>query len=369
MSSDGYLRRREKLIRKLSKLQVEALLVTDVTNVTYLTGFSGDSSYLLIGPAVTQFISDTRYETQLQEECPGVDAYIRSNREKLIEATATVLKRRRIGTLAFESHATSYEQWQKLSAEVKHLELVGQSGLVEELRQVKDAGEIAEIRRAVDIAERGFDVLRATLTAGMTERQAAHDLEHAMRRFGAAAAGFEPIVAAGPRAALPHARPTDLSVCCADLLLVDWGARTTSGYRSDLTRVLVTGKLSPKLERVYKVVFEAQRRGIAAIRPGARCGDVDARARSVIESAGFGKHFGHGLGHGIGLNIHELPRISPIEQAVLKPGMVVTVEPGVYLPGWGGVRIEDDVLVTRDGREVLTSVPKALDEVMLPLSI
>lgn len=186
-----------------------------------------------------------------------------------------------------------------------------------------------------------------------------------MRQFGAARASFDPIVAVGERAALPHARPGSNRVSSSDFLLIDWGAATHEGYKSDLTRVFVTGKILPKLEKIYRVVLKAQRRGISKIRPGVCCCDVDAAAREVIEQSGYGKNFGHGIGHGIGLDIHEEPRMSPVSKTVLKPGMVVTVEPGVYLPGWGGVRIEDDVLVTRDGHKVLTSVPKEFEDAVL----
>jgi Xaa-Pro aminopeptidase len=229
---------------------------------------------------------------------------------------------------------------------------------------VKDRDEIAAIRDAIHQAERGFEVLRATLVGEMTERQAAFDLEHVMRRFGAKGSSFPIIVAVGDRAALPHGRPTEARISGADFTLVDWGATSGQGYKSDLTRVVVTGKISPKLAKIYRVVLTAQRRAIDAIRPRAKCSDVDAIARDIIEKAGFGR-FSHSLGHGIGLDIHEGPRLAPSSTDELKPGMVVTVEPGIYLPGWGGVRIEDDVLVTQDGCEVLTSVPKELEQAVI----
>jgi Xaa-Pro aminopeptidase len=191
----------------------------------------------------------------------------------------------------------------------------------------------------------------------------ADNLEHQMRLFGAKGASFPSIIAVGPRAALPHARPTNKRIGEADFVLIDWGADCL--YKSDLTRVLVTGKIPPKLERIYGVVLNAQLRGIEAIGPGVACQDVDTAARKVIEDAGFGKHFGHGLGHGIGLDIHEGPRLGQGQKQILQPGMVVTVEPGIYFPGWGGVRIEDDVLVTKTGHEVLTRVPKQWSDACL----
>ena len=198
----------------------------------------------------------------------------------------------------------------------------------------------------------------------MTEAEIAAELEYQARRFGAKGLSFEPIVAAGPRSALPHATPTQAEIRRGDFTLIDWGVNEGL-YMSDLTRVLATGKISPKLRKLYGVVLKAQLAGIDAIRPGVACEDVDAAARAVIEKAGYGKHFGHGLGHGMGLEIHEAPRFAKGQKTVLKPGMIMTVEPGIYFPGWGGIRIEDDVLVTRDGHEVLTSVPKELDECLV----
>ena len=365
MTTDRFANRRHKLIRRLKQENVDALLVTNFTNVTYLTGFSGDDSYLLIGPGQTVLISDTRYTIQIDEECPGLDVQIRTNRMPIVETTEKLIKRAKLRKLAIESSSLTVQQHEKLKDAVKSVDVVPQANLVEDLRMIKDSAEIASIREAVRTAQQGFAVMRASLVPEMSELEAAHDLEHSMRRFGATGAGFPPIVAIGQRAALPHARPTHMTMAEADFLLVDWGAASDDGYRSDLTRILVTGKISTKLERIYGVVLKAQLRGIQAIRPGVHGCDVDKAARKVIEQAGFGKRFGHSLGHGIGLNIHEGPSLAPTSETELKPGMVVTVEPGIYIPGWGGVRIEDDILVTRDGCEVLTSVPKEFEQATL----
>jgi Xaa-Pro aminopeptidase len=240
--------------------------------------------------------------------------------------------------------------------------LVQTTGLVESIREIKDEGEVAEIREAIRIAQRAFGVTRASLRLGQTEKEVADELEHQVRLFGGVCGAFPSIVGVGPRAALPHGRPVkDSRIGDFDFVLIDWGARGRL-YHSDLTRVLVTGKLSPQLQNVYGVVLSAQRAAIAAIRPGAIMKEVDGAARSVIDKAGYKEAFGHSLGHGIGLAVHEQPRLAPDQDRKLAAGMVVTVEPGVYLPGWGGVRIEDDVLVTADGCEVLTSVAKELEE-------
>jgi Xaa-Pro aminopeptidase len=365
MSTDRAALRRQKLLRQIKGQPFEALLVSNETNVSYLTGFTGDSSYLLIGRNLCMLISDGRYTTQISQECPKLDVSIRPQTDTIIVAAAKVVKRAKLNKLGIEAEHLTVADLEKLKTDVKGLEVCPTTAAVEELRQIKDAGEIAEIHRAIYQAEKGFEVLRAQLRRDMTELQAAHGLEQAMRQFGATAAAFPTIVAVGERAALPHARPTPGLNSEADFVLIDWGATAASGYKSDLTRILVTGKISPKLEKVYGVVLKAQRAAIRSIRPGVRCRDVDAVARRVIESAGFGKQFSHGLGHGIGLNVHEGPRLSAASDAELKPGMTVTVEPGIYLEGWGGVRIEDDCLVTRHGCDVLTSVPKELGQLVV----
>jgi Xaa-Pro aminopeptidase len=197
-----------------------------------------------------------------------------------------------------------------------------------------------------------------------TEKEVADELEHQIRLYGGKACSFPPIVAVGARAALPHARPTDQKIGAGDFVLVDWGA-DAGPYKSDLTRVLVTGKIPPKLERIYRVVLSAQDAAIAQIRPGLACHEIDQVARAVITKAGFGANFGHGLGHGIGLEIHEAPRLAAADHLKLEAGMVVTVEPGIYLPAWGGVRIEDDVLVTKGGCQVLTTLPKSWEDAIV----
>lgn len=357
--------RRQKLLHQIKDPSIDGLLISNETNVSYLTGFTGDSSYLLVGKGLCTLISDGRYTTQIAQECPGLDAVIRPQTETLIVAAAKAVKRAKLKKLGLEADHLTVSNLTRLADQVKGLEVMPTSGVVEGLREIKDADEIAEIRRAIYQAEKGFEVLRAELRPELSELAAAHSLEQSMRQFGATGAAFPPIVAVGDSAALPHARPTARLISAADFVLIDWGATAASGYRSDLTRILATSKISPKLEKVYGVVLKAQRAAVRSIRPGARCCDVDAVARRVIENAGFGKHFTHGLGHGIGLNVHEGPRFSAASEAELKPGMVVTVEPGIYLEGWGGVRIEDDCLVTRHGCEVLTSVPKDLEQVIV----
>lgn len=354
-----FAKRRTKLLRSVKRAGAEAILVTDVTNVTYLTGFTGDDSYLLIGDDLEVLLSDPRYSQQLSEECPGLEVALRSPGTTLVSVAEKVVKKARFSRLAVEAESMTLGLHARLSEALPKVQLVASSGLVEALRQIKDAAEIQSIREAVRLAEKAFGVIRAGWSPGQTERELAQELEHRIRTMGGTGCSFPPIVAAGPRAALPHAVPGDRAIEPNQLVLIDWGA-TVQLYRSDLTRIWVTGKISPKLERIYQVVLEAQEQAIAAIRPGAIMSDVDHAARSTIAEAGYGKRFGHGLGHGFGLQIHESPRLAATTNQPLKAGMVVTVEPGIYLPNWGGIRIEDDVLVTRDGHEVLSTLPKDL---------
>ena len=354
--------RRESLRRLLHEKQLAALLVTDERNVTYLTGFTGDSSYLLVAQGRDLLISDKRYTQQLDEECPGLDLAIRGPGGKVTDFAAEVVAELGLPSLAIEGDIVTVNFLEKLKESLKGTALASTSGLVESLREIKDPGEIDEIRRAIEIAENAFLDLRDKLRTGRNEKEVADELEYLIRQRGGTCGAFPSIVGVGPRAALPHGRPIRSSkIGDADFVLIDWGARGKL-YHSDLTRVLVTGKLSPQLEQVYGVVLKAQQAAIAQIRPGAVMKEVDAVARSVIDDAGFGEAFGHSLGHGIGLAVHELPRLAPDQDRKLAAGMVVTVEPGIYLQGWGGVRIEDDVLVTSDGYEILTSLPKELGE-------
>jgi Xaa-Pro aminopeptidase len=354
--------RRGRLRKLLKKADAESLLVTNYANVTYLTGFTGDDSYLLITRADEVLVTDPRYTEQVEQECPGLEMAVRRPGVTMTELVAKTAQRAKIGVLGIEGDSITVSQRDQIAEKLPKIEILKTTGLVEQLRAIKDREEIAEIREAIRIAEDAYHRLRPTARPEQTEKQFADAMEHEMRSLGAKCASFPPIVAVGARAALPHARPTEKRLGEAGYFLLDWGA-TGRLYKSDLTRMVATGKIPPKLERIYRLVFKAQAAAIAAIRPGASCHDVDQAARAIIDDAGYGKNFGHGLGHGIGLAIHESPRMARGVQQPLEAGMVVTVEPGIYLPGWGGVRIEDDVLVTRRGREVLTTLPKDWDDV------
>ncbi len=364
---DRFDTRRKKLRKRLRKCGADALLVTNFTNVTYLTGFTGDDSYLLVTKNGQVLLSDFRYITQLEAECPGLELNIRTSGVPMLDRIGQVVKQTKTSLLGFEASAMPVALRDTIAGKLTRTRLVPTTGLVEALRMIKDKSEIQQLRQSVWYAERAFGMLRSSIRPEQTEKEVANELEFNMRRLGAAGPGFASIVAVGPWAALPHATPGERRIGDDPLLLVDWGARGNL-YRSDLTRVLVSGKISTKLRRVYGVVLKAQQKAIEAIRPGIAASEVDAAAREEIAKAGFGKNFGHGLGHGIGLDIHEEPRLSTTNHLPLRAGMVITVEPGIYLPGWGGVRIEDDVLVTATGHEVLTSVSKRLEDAVVDCS-
>lgn len=370
-ASPDYASRRARLAQPLPAEGVDALLITNPINVTYLTGFSGESSYLVLTRSRAVLVSDGRFTEQLAEECPGLEAVIRPPVKTLPEATAEVVRGLAPRAVGFESRHLTVAEHESLRDLLPGIDWKPAGDRVEQRRALKDAWEVEQIRQAVRIAERAFAMFRAMLTPDDTEKELSDALEGYIRRAGGRCSSFPGIVAVGDRAALPHAPPTDRKVSAAGLLLVDWGA---SGpfYKSDLTRVLVTrnnstlprtgdgADVEPKLKEVYEVVLLAQQQALAAVRAGVKAGEVDAAARGAIAQAGYGDAFTHSTGHGIGLQVHESPLLKPGSEVVLQPGMVVTIEPGIYLPSWGGVRIEDDVLVTPEGCEVLTSVPKDL---------
>lgn len=358
----NFQKRIAKLRRQLAAAdQPNNLLVSNRTNIFYLTGFTGSAGYLLVTPERTTLLTDGRYTTQVQQECPGLNAEIQRQGETLNELLGRFTRKSKIGDLSIESSSLTKASFDQIESKLKTVNLVSTTGFIESLRMIKDKQEIDAIRKSIRVNERTFEVIRAQLTGDQTEREVGFNLEHQMRQFGATGCCFEPIVAVGANAALPHATPGATRIDQNPILLIDWGAEVDH-YVSDLTRALWIGsKISAKFCKVYDAVLAAQMAAIDAIRPGAITGDIDGIARKVIEDAGFGKRFTHSLGHGIGLNVHEGPGLRSNQGSELKTGMVVTVEPGIYVPGWGGIRIEDDILVTADGCEVLSELPKQLD--------
>jgi len=370
------LQRRTTLIQSLKKHGVDAFLVTAPVNVTYLTNFTGDASYFIATPKNAVLVSDSRFEEQIKEECADLDAHIRPHNKTTIEATAEVLAKSNAKSVGVEGNRITLGELEHLKELAPKITFVSVDGAVEAQRAVKDPGEVEKIREAVRVAERAFRMFTATLREADTEKDMVDALEYYIRRAGGRASSFPPIVAVGERGALPHAPPTAKQLGEGSKLLIDWGADLL--YKSDMTRTLRSPfgtapsrrnkmeRVGYEFEAVYDVVLAAQNAALAAIRPGVKAKDVDAAARKVIASAKFKKHsdlklgdyFTHGLGHGIGLEIHEAPRVRANSEDVLESGMVITVEPGVYIPGWGGIRIEDDVLVTHDACKLLTSLPR-----------
>ena len=338
----------------LAKRLDAPLLVTNLTNVFYLTGFASSNAALLVEPGGgTTLYTDFRY-AEAARSVPGVE--LQMTKRSMLADIGSRLK----GRVQFEADGLAYSDWERLGA--GEAELVPSSGIVEGLRAVKEDEELAQIRKAARIADRGFEALTAETFVGHTEREIAWRLRELLHAHGADDVAFDTIVASGPSGALPHHRPDDRIVDRATLVTIDWGVRV-DGYCSDCTRTVSTGRLPDTLRRAYEVCLAAQECAVAGLKAGLTGVDADALAREPIEAAGYGGNFGHGLGHGVGLQVHEAPRLSTESTDTLETGQVVTIEPGIYLEGVGGCRIEDLAVVREDGIEVLTSFPKHLIEV------
>ncbi|MFW6162263.1 MAG: M24 family metallopeptidase [Planctomycetota bacterium] len=352
----------DRLRQALQDKGLPNLLVSDEANVTYLTGFTGDSTWLLVTEDRQRLLTDSRYTEQAGHEAPQCELVER--KETLVKALGETLAQAEVSRLAFEADALAYATYEEIAEELDGVELLPARDLVEGLRQTKDETEVERVREAIAVAEGAFEEVVAALAAGQSERQVAVTLDHALRRRGARKGSFEACVAARERSSLPHAQPTDAVIQPGDTVLIDWGAEVDL-YCSDCTRTLFLSRPDSRWLEIYGVVLAAQRKAIDAIRPGMELKAVDAVAREHIAAAGYGERFGHGLGHGIGLRVHEQPRLSRQAEGTVAAGNVVTVEPGIYIPGWGGVRIEDVIVVREDGAEVLTSLPSDLEAVIL----
>jgi Xaa-Pro aminopeptidase len=365
----AYLKVRHKNVRDAMKqLKLDGILLTHPPDVSYLTNFTGDDSVGLITEKDFFLVTDFRYQEQANLEAGWLKVSVRDGNMAGTLARAVVdSKATRVG---FEANYATVGQIDALERVLKEsrekdggkpVELVGMQDVMANIRKVKDDNEIDLVRKSVALAEEAFEAIRAEIKAGLTENYLAGLLEFELRSRGASSSSFPVIVAAGANSALPHYRPGESLVQRDQPLLIDWGAMF-KGYCSDLTRTLMVGRVSTRIKQVYKTVLEAQQAAIRFLRPGVTTMQADRVARDVIEKAGFGKEFGHGLGHGIGREIHELPTMRKTGgEEELRPGMIVTVEPGIYLPGEGGVRIEDDVLITHSGCEVLSTLEKTFE--------
>jgi len=335
---------------------VDCLLIHSQANRMYVSGFTGSAGIAVVTELEALLLADFRYVEQAAAEAPGFEV-IKADRQ-FIDTLAEVVRGRGLRRLGFESETVTVRQHREYTDRFAPAELVPLDG-VDRLRWVKDADELARIEQAVAIADAAFAHVRPFLRPGAVERDLAVDLEFFMRRSGAEKEAFETIVASGPRSALPHGRASDRILQRGDFVTLDFGARYR-GYVSDCTRTVVLGEASSRHLQVYATVLAAQQAALSGIRPGMTGKAADGIARTIIAEAGYGEAFGHSLGHGVGLLVHEGPSLSPREEADLEPGNVVTVEPGIYLPGWGGVRIEDLVVITEDGCRSLTRAPKDL---------
>jgi Xaa-Pro aminopeptidase len=364
--------RRVNLFRDCKSDGIDGLLVTHPVNVRYLTGFTGSSGVVLLSAKGAILVSDGRYEEQIKDECRGVDVHIRPHTKTLTEATAEVLNKSGLKAVGVEADHLSVGTMAALQDKASKASFVPLAGRVEHLRAAKDPSELEQIKVAVGVAERAFRMFVALMRETDTEKELADAMELYIRRAGGLRSAFPPIVAVGERGALPHAQPTARVVGESSKILVDWGADV--GYRSDLTRTLKSPFPVPPLRKskeertaypfdaVYEAVRQAHEAAVKELRAGAKAKDVDTAARKALtrhspKGVDLNDFFTHGLGHGIGLETHEAPQVRQNSDAVLEAGHVITIEPGVYLPGWGGVRIEDDYQITKDGAVRLTTLP------------
>ncbi len=351
--------RADLLVELLPSRDIDLLLITALVNVRYMTGYTGSNGLALVGPQTRVFVTDFRYVEQASAEVQSSFERKRDQLE-LYEGIIDSLPAGGAIKVGFDDANITVRQHARLRELLPdRVQLFAAGGLVEELRAVKEPNEIELIRQAARAADAGLARVLEGGLIGRTEREIADALELAMRESGADRPGFELIVAAGPHGALPHAAPRDVAVKRGDMVVIDWGAEV-GGYRSDCTRTIAAGEPSDEAREVYELVLAAELTGVQAVRAGTGGREVDATARAVIEAGGHGDHFGHGLGHGVGIEIHEAPRLSMHSDNELVSGNVVTVEPGIYLPGQFGVRIEDLVVVDDGGCEVLTSLDKQL---------
>lgn len=370
----AYLKVRHKALRDAMKeLKLDAMLITHEADLAWLSNFTGEASVGIFTKDGFTLVTDFRFTEQAAIEAGWLDVVKRDG--QMSEALAKTILDLGVKRIGFEANFATFGQIHSLDKAITEraketkgagkVEFVPLENVMVNLRKVKDDHEIGIMRKAVEVAEEAFTAIRGEIKPGQTENYLAGLLMLELRSRGASDSSFPIIVATGSNSSLPHYRPKEVAVQRDQPLLFDWGA-VVDGYCSDLTRTFLVGKVQPKIKDIYRITLEAQMAAIKFLRPGVTCQDADKVARDVIDRAGYGEYFGHGLGHGIGRDIHEGPRLSkhpPVEE--LRPGMIVTVEPGIYLPGIGGIRIEDDVLITHSGCEVLSSLGKKLEDIQI----
>lgn len=351
-----------ELKKKLKEDGVDGFLVTSEVNIRYVTNFTGNESILLITPGRDYVFTDFRYAEQAQQDVPWAKIVVK--KVSLMKTICGRLKRLNVKKLYVESSHLTFGQYLEIKECIERIKLVPSKGIIEYYRKRKTQEEIEKIEKAIIVAEKAYLGITKRIRTGVSEKYLSDILEFEIRKQGGQRSSFETICAAGSRASQPHARATDRKIQEKEAVLIDWGA-TFQSYNSDLTRVVFKDRISRKFEKIYQIVLDAQRFAVERVKPGIMAKEVDYAARSYIESKGYGECFGHGLGHGVGLEVHEYPVINKRSKEMLEAGMVFTVEPGIYIPGWGGIRIEDMVLVTQDGCDVLSHLPKSLKDILI----
>lgn len=357
-------RRLEAARHALDPAGIDALLVSHETDIRYLTGFVGHDSLLLVTAEGAVILSDPRYDEFLNPwRESGLAEIVMGTRHRLPESVSQLCDALTLKRVGIQAESVTLRQRETFASALSDRALIETSGIIDRMRMRKDELEVQTIRRAVDIQQQALDTALERLTIGMTELQFCATLEYEMKTRGAFGPSFDTMVAAGANGSIIHYQTGDSPIQPGSLL-IDWGAKL-DGYSSDMTRVLGIGHMPEKVQEIYRIVLEAQLAAIDACAPGKVCAEIDAVARRVISDAGYGEYFGHGLGHGLGMDTHEGPYFNTLQTDIeLEPGMVMTIEPGIYLPGIGGVRIEDDVLITETGCDVLGDWPKQLEDVI-----
>jgi Xaa-Pro aminopeptidase len=346
-----------KLRTLVQELGGDAILITNEINRRYLTGFTGSSGVVLISAEQAVLLTDFRYREQAPRQAKGFE--IVEHGPGIYGDVAALLGKWGVKRLLIEEQDMNYATFLSVQEKLNPIELVLSQGAVEKLRIVKDEQEIAVVQEAADLADRAFEHILGFIKPGVTEASVSLELEFFMRKEGASGVSFETIVASGERSSLPHGKASDKLIERGDFVTLDFGA-SYKGYVSDITRTVVVGQPTDRHREIYDIVLESQLNALKHLRPGMTGHEGDALTRDIITRYGYGEYFGHSTGHGIGMEVHEAPRLARNSDTILTPGMIVTVEPGIYLPGFGGVRIEDDVVVTDDGIKILTRSPKEL---------
>jgi Xaa-Pro aminopeptidase len=344
--------RLKKLVEDFSRHKnIDALLIVNDSNIRYLTRFPASESWLLVTKTKAFYITDSRYVLEASQALKGIS--VKQYRHMPCATLGDLCKQYKIKRLGFDERHTSFALWKKLKEFCpRNRKLVPATGLVESIREIKDEDEITQIRNCLKLHFKALDFIKKVVRSGLNERQIAFKLECFVKSYGAEFS-FPPIIASGPNSCHPHARVTDRVIRNNDNVLLDFGI-DLNGYKSDLTRNFFLGRIAPRVKQVFNALTLAQREAISLMKPGLPCSQVDAQARKVLRKFGLAKYFGHSLGHGVGLDIHEMPRLSSQSASILEAGMIVTVEPGVYIPDQFGIRVEDMVLITKEGCEVLS---------------